>query len=243
MKQVLCTSLLVGLLATPVHARFIWITRDAPDRARLVFSDDFMPNENGSTGAIGELDVHVRNADGESVLQKTRNKNQYNVEFDTSVVNTLGGSVVYGVLSERPSAKEVYLRVDHAKAIIGGAPADMQKEASRPWDVLPFDMVIDPAKNGAYQGKLLFKGKPANGTVFYDLPGHKRAKLEVGADGLFPLPRPKGKGLFLLWAIHDEPGAGIHKDKAFNQTRNYDFVRHQLTLTIPATMVDAGDAK
>jgi hypothetical protein len=230
--------LVMAFTQVPAQAQ-IWITQDGPGKARIVFSSDISPGAENSLYHIAETDVHSRTAKGELILQMNRNKNQYEVEIDTGEVNTLAGVLEDGVFGGPNSGngkKPAYLSTYEAKAIIGGSPEEIRKEAARAWDKLPLDIVLTASKAQTLQGKLLCRGKPAGkGLVTINVPGSKRSKVETDANGAFTIPSPKGKGLILLQVRYSEEAIGTFVSK-YDKVSNYSSIEHWLTLTIPAAM-------
>jgi N-acetylneuraminic acid mutarotase len=204
--------LVILLVAAPVRAHFVWIVPEGREnhRAKLIFSENLVPDEAVPIERISGAKLFARDADGSVTPVELKKGEQAFLLSLPKRPAAIGGNCTYGVKQRKG---KTFLLVYHPKLICGDF------DEPKPWDKLLLE--IRPKANRRFQ--VTFSGKPVTDaqvvmiTAATDGPP---TTLQVDGSGEFALP-PDTSGLCGIRARYIEAKAGEHSGKKYEEIRHY----------------------
>jgi uncharacterized GH25 family protein len=240
-KSVLLAVMVVGLLAVPAWAHFIWIST-APSATgkpavHILFGDDSIASEAKFLDNVAHTKVWAHEPGKPPVEVKL--EKEIKGENGTWMAGADGAKKAYTAHCEygvSSRGKEPFLLVYHAKHIDATEPALLKSFAR----VESMKLDIVPTINGE-DGELqvLFNGKPAaKAQVMIWTPDKYEKETEQFTDDHGKVKfKANQKGLWQIRARHQNDVAGKKGDK------EYPFERHYCTLVLKNGDVKAEAAK
>lgn len=205
---------LVGLFAAASasgHFPFV-VPDDKGQSAKVVFSDNLLPDEAVNIEKIANTKLTLRDAAGKDApLEWKKGDSFYAVNLPGTGDRVVYGHTDYGVLQKGDS--KPFKLAYYPKAAIGSASAKPIGEK------LALEVVADGGA-GKVRFRVLAAGKPvAESEVTVMLPAGEKKAVKTDKDGY--TPAFEGAGRYGVYAKLVEVKTGEHAGKKFEEVRSY----------------------
>lgn len=215
MNRILCSGLMVLLLAASAQAHFTFVVpQPGSNEAHVILSEDLVPDKDVDVKIIGHSTLSSRDASGAITALELRPAEH---AFIVSVPGE-GTRVVYGLTTlgvRQHGNRPGYLATYYPKAIFGDPfDAATRVDAKHPAEI------VAVGKPGEVKFQVLASGKPVPDVeIVVILPDGDSEKVTTGKDGLTKTFMQQG--VYGAWARHVIPGAGELGGKKYAEARNY----------------------
>lgn len=204
MRRIVSSLGLAFIMTVTAQAHFAYLVPEADGtKAKLIFSDSLLPDENVPITKIKNTKLTLRDATGkESPVEAKEEKNFYALQIPGKGTRVVYGHTNYGVLKkgDAPAFQLHY----YPKTIVGGITA----EGSRIGEALPVE-IVPTVRDGKIRFQAIAKGKPLpdaeiSVTVPKSESGEKLSTDKEGFTKAFDVKGIYGVGLRYSEAIKGE---------------------------------------
>lgn len=222
MTRWLCALLAIILPGPVARAHFIWILppASAAADARMIFSDNLLPDKPALLVKIAQIPLYLRDGSGHETPIKTGDgADCVLVPVAGKGPRSVGGYLLRGVHFEPHIDNGKPFLVNYYPKLILGT--DSLTVPMKPWPALKME-ILPTLAGDELRLDVLFQGKPAaKAQVGLLEPGTEKAKTFATDEAGQLMLKLTKNGIYGIRARHIEPIAGEHEGKKYEDTRHY----------------------